>query len=64
MDDKSIQGLGGPMTRAQTKRAKLALEKLVGRTLESSQEANINDRPIHFIVQEEDLGGHDLKATT
>ncbi|KAF1874259.1 hypothetical protein Lal_00035350 [Lupinus albus] len=64
MDDKSIQGLGGPMTRAKAKRAKLALERLVGRTLESSQGANTNARPIHFMVQEEDLGGYGLKAAT
>ncbi|KAF1886060.1 hypothetical protein Lal_00021341 [Lupinus albus] len=64
MDDKSIQGLGGPMTRAKAKRTKLALERLVGRTLESGQGASTNARPIHFIVQEEDLGGHDLKAAT
>ncbi|KAF1856548.1 hypothetical protein Lal_00048527 [Lupinus albus] len=50
MDDKSIQGLGGPMTRAKAKRAKLALERLVGRTLESSQGASTDARPIHFMV--------------
>ncbi|KAF1894511.1 hypothetical protein Lal_00035335 [Lupinus albus] len=64
MDDKSIQGLGGPMTRAKAKRAKLALERLVDRTLESSQGASTNARPIHFMVQEEDFGGNGLKAAT
>ncbi|KAF1885923.1 hypothetical protein Lal_00015418 [Lupinus albus] len=52
MDDKSIHGLGGLMTRSKAKRAKLALERLMGRTLESGQGANTNARPIYSIVQE------------